>query len=271
MKEEVKRLTPTPDVLRELYLKSGNQCAFPGCNRLIISTEGTLVGQLCHIEAALEGGQRFNSTSNNEERRLSGNLMLMCYEHHKITDDVEQYSVERMREIKYLHEAKFSNIERLIGDEIVDLSKMDTPKYPDNIRRINIALQWNLSNDELLESKKGFNDLLDKLTKLTRETRQVLAIILQHSFVDGRDFFCRVGELDIHASAPFHILKNHISILDRHKFITDNDVDGHEVIQMLDIVGWPILQDIFAFVNITKDSLEDIIVNLNFKLFEDRS
>ena len=31
MEEKVKKLKPTVEVLRELYLKSGNQCAFPGC------------------------------------------------------------------------------------------------------------------------------------------------------------------------------------------------------------------------------------------------
>jgi len=37
MKEEVKRLQPIQDKLRELYLKSGNQCAFPECNNLMMN------------------------------------------------------------------------------------------------------------------------------------------------------------------------------------------------------------------------------------------
>jgi len=31
MEEKAKRLQPKLDVLRELFLKSGNQCAFSGC------------------------------------------------------------------------------------------------------------------------------------------------------------------------------------------------------------------------------------------------
>lgn len=271
MNEDAKRLAPTQHVLRELYLKSGNQCAFPGCNRLIISSEGTYIGQLCHIEAASEGGQRFNSTSNNKERRSLGNLMLMCYEHHRLTDDVNLYPVERMREIKYLHEAKFSNIERLISNEIIDLSNIDTPHYPDNLRRLHTALKWDVSKDEENDIANDFSDLLDKLSKLTRETRQVLAIILKHSFKDMGDFVCRVSELEIHASVTFHILKGHLGILERHRFITDNNIDGYEVIQILSIVDWPILEDICTFISKTNDSLEDIIINLNFKIFEDRS
>ncbi len=31
MGEKAKKLEPTKDVIRELSLRSGNQCAFPGC------------------------------------------------------------------------------------------------------------------------------------------------------------------------------------------------------------------------------------------------
>lgn len=50
--ETGKRLVPTKDVLRELYLKSGNQCAFPYCVRPMMNSDGEFVGQICHIEAA---------------------------------------------------------------------------------------------------------------------------------------------------------------------------------------------------------------------------
>ena len=52
-KEKPKRLTPKPEVLRELYLLSGNQCAMPNCRNVIIDDKGTVIGQVCHIEAAM--------------------------------------------------------------------------------------------------------------------------------------------------------------------------------------------------------------------------
>jgi hypothetical protein len=61
--EKPKRLTPTKDTLRELYLKSGNRCAFPGCHKALFNSKGVFVGQICHIEAAESGGQRFNLVS----------------------------------------------------------------------------------------------------------------------------------------------------------------------------------------------------------------
>lgn len=49
--EDVKRLAPKQEVLRELYIKSGNECAFPGCHNVLVDENGKFVGEVCHIEA----------------------------------------------------------------------------------------------------------------------------------------------------------------------------------------------------------------------------
>lgn len=92
------------DVLRDLYLLSGNQCAFPGWTRTILNDKGNPVGQVCHIEAAMPGGERFNPNQTNEERRAFSNLMLLCYDHHIETNDVEKYTVKRLKKMKQDHE-----------------------------------------------------------------------------------------------------------------------------------------------------------------------
>jgi hypothetical protein len=99
MAETVKRLQPKGEVLRELYLRSGNVCAFPDCERLMLNREGVFVGQLCHIEAAEEGGERFNKLMTNEDRRAFKNLILMCYDHHTVTNDVEEPCRHRMKPV----------------------------------------------------------------------------------------------------------------------------------------------------------------------------
>jgi hypothetical protein len=43
----------------------------------------------------------------NEDRRQFENLLLMCHDHHVVTDDVNKYPIERMRQIKAEHEARF--------------------------------------------------------------------------------------------------------------------------------------------------------------------
>ncbi len=63
------------------------------------------VGQVCHIEAASPGGQRFNPESTDEQRRSFENLILLCYRHHKETDNVEEFDASSLREMKKRHES----------------------------------------------------------------------------------------------------------------------------------------------------------------------
>src|SRR5215468_8384861 len=107
MRERPRRLAPTLETLRELFLKSGNLCAFPNCTALMMNEKGVFIGQLCHIEAAEPGGQRFNPAMTNEDRRATSNLMLMCYEHHKVTDDVKKFPVTSLKKMKSDHEKRF--------------------------------------------------------------------------------------------------------------------------------------------------------------------
>ncbi len=104
MTEEVRRLAPTKPTLNRLFAKSGNQCAFPKCQHEIFLGD-TLVAEVCHIEAALKGGKRFNSKQNNEERRQYDNLIILCHKHHKITDDDIIYTVKSLKEMKMVHES----------------------------------------------------------------------------------------------------------------------------------------------------------------------
>lgn len=75
----------------------------------MLNKDGIFVGQICHIEAAEEGGERFNEAMSDEGRAEFPNLMLMCYEHHVVTNDVERYPVSVLQAMKAAHEAKFTN------------------------------------------------------------------------------------------------------------------------------------------------------------------
>ena len=107
--EMPQRLTPTSSVARDLYLRSGNRCAFPGCRQPLMTQDGVLVGEIAHIEAALPSGPRFRASMTNEERRAFGNLLLMCGTHHTIIDkDIARWTIERLTELKKAHEAIYT-------------------------------------------------------------------------------------------------------------------------------------------------------------------
>jgi hypothetical protein len=99
------RLSIRKEVLRDLAIRSKNQCAFPGCSRPLLNERGVYVSELCHIEAAEPGGERYNLESSDEARRSPGNLVFLCHEHHIETNDVARFTVDQMREIKRAHEA----------------------------------------------------------------------------------------------------------------------------------------------------------------------
>ena len=158
-KEIVKRLAPTKDTLTLLFSLSGNVCAFPGCSNALFRGDNIFVGQVCHIESAKEGGERFNAESSNEDRRQYSNLMLMCYEHHKVTDNVEIYTTEKMHQIKASHENKFRA----------------APTYatPDQIDRVaQIELQKSLATIQNTTEK-----LLSGQEEQTQLIKQVLAAV----------------------------------------------------------------------------------------------
>ena len=66
----------------------------------MMNEQRVFIGQLCRIEAAEEGGPRFNLDITNEDHRAASNLMLMYYEHHKVTDDVKKYPVKKLGKMK---------------------------------------------------------------------------------------------------------------------------------------------------------------------------
>ena len=150
--EEVKRLAPKQEVLRELYIKSGNECAYPGCHNVLVDENGNFVGEVCHIEAAMPGGERFNPNMTNEDRRSFGNLMLMCHQHHVVTDDVEKYTVEKLKEMKRNHEAKYSGIIGQMMNSITDYG-MSLEYVPCcNCKKISRILDWGLTDEENREN-----------------------------------------------------------------------------------------------------------------------
>jgi hypothetical protein len=99
------RLAPKTDVIKKLSILSKNQCAFDGCEHTILNEKGEYIAQLCHIEAAAEGGERYNGLQSDEDRRAESNLMFLCHAHHKETDNEKIYTVDILKEMKHRHES----------------------------------------------------------------------------------------------------------------------------------------------------------------------
>lgn len=174
MKEKPKRLTPKSETLRELFLKSGNLCAFPNCTALMMDAGGVFIGQVCHIKAAEKGGERFNEDMTNEERRAAPNLMLMCYPHHQVTNDVKKYTVTKLQKMKSEHERRFSSPDRAILERLQDWTAGDTPQGVENLRRADRELGWDYDDEELAEPVAELNEYIELLRRVPIEVRRFI-------------------------------------------------------------------------------------------------
>lgn len=271
--EEAKRLQPKLETLRELYLKSGNQCAFPGCNNLMMNKDGVFVGQVCHIEAAMPGGERFNKNQTNEERRNFSNLMLMCHYHHKLTDNVDEYPVEVLKKMKAEHEAKFTDIVTKISDSIKDYSKDDVLIMPKTLKAINKYLGWGHGYEELQGTIECIEQFAKNLSKVTKDMRNLLFIICERTeekkIIGGTSYEVPVVEIKKICKMSSENFIDNIIILEKYGLChMDTDWDNIDVICLVDLPyeGW--WKDLKEFCKETGISLKEIIVDLKFNLLD---
>lgn len=137
MTQKPRRLTPKSEVLRELFLLSGNNCAMPRCRQVIIDSTGVMVGRICHIEAAMPDGPRFNPTMTNDQRRAISNLIMLCGGHHSHVDSKKNeanWTVAAIRKIKAEHETKFrgldTTLQQSFESSFVDNTDALDPTHP---------------------------------------------------------------------------------------------------------------------------------------------
>lgn len=100
---------PQPDI-KMLWGKSGNHCAFPGCNtelaKLGSAGGNSIIGEMAHIKGENRNSARYDSSMTDKERNCYNNLILLCPTHHtEIDRDPALYTVEKLLEIKNKHEA----------------------------------------------------------------------------------------------------------------------------------------------------------------------
>lgn len=109
--DEKKRRKPSEAVLKILFAKSGNICAFPNCKTHLIADVDDAskpLGEIAHIIAAEDAGPRGDPDIPAEERNSAANYILVCPTHHSLIDKFPyQYNVSVLREMKRLHELQY--------------------------------------------------------------------------------------------------------------------------------------------------------------------
>lgn len=88
--------------------QSGNICAFPECNQVLVVEEdgsrSAIVGAVAHIKGENLGAARYDENMSDDARNSSDNLIFLCQNHHKIVDDQPTvYTIEGLLEMKEFH------------------------------------------------------------------------------------------------------------------------------------------------------------------------
>jgi hypothetical protein len=95
---------PSQSVIKRLFAKSGNRCAFTDCPFELVQGK-TFIGEICHIKAASPNGPRYDPKQTAAERHAYENLVLMCANHHSMIDnDPDTYTVDSLASMKADHE-----------------------------------------------------------------------------------------------------------------------------------------------------------------------
>ena len=281
-----KRLQPSAQTLRQLYILSGNMCAMPDCTTLLIDQDGTWIGEVAHIYAASDGGPRANSSLSSEDRRKFENLILLCSKCHKRIDfDVEQYPAKKLFQIKEEHEGPYRK--GLEQAELKDCMDEYTPKLPDSLGAWGIMR----SDEEYEDARKSLKNVTDRLAKVPTDTRDFLAKCLKRSSerrpsARNPEFEVLTAEIKESLSKvgiriSNNDIRDHVQILYKYDFAYYEEIDDltehRELIVLKDegsvlSTARSIAEDEQA---VTSEghpiTLETILVRLDFSSFENAS
>ena len=255
---------------QRLYAMSGNQCAFPDCSQTFFNVDDeTNVSNICHIEAAEQGGQRYNSSSDDEYRRSFENLILLCPNHHKITDNTVIYTVEALKEMKRQHEAKFLQIatgQNLItknpsalnvvigslGSRIFDNTAITEPiSAPDPEEKIlyNNVIQYKFIIEEYRVYQGRLNEIYEEIEKQGSTKKEFVLLNIKTAYLNEKKKYNSIEE--IRANADNIIANVEAKLWD----IIENssNVNTHLPIEAIQISLYVILVDAFMRCSILEE------------------
>jgi len=245
--------------IKRLYALSGNQCSFPNCTVTFMNAnDDTNISAICHIEAASPEGQRYNPYSNDDERRSFGNLILLCPNHHKETDNVEKYTVEVLRKMKQEHEAKMLNpdliqknptvlnaVIKLVGKKLFDEQESESENVPSSQEKIsyNNVIRYKPIIEEYSAFQGKLNKIYEEIENQGSNQKNFLLQNIRITYLEERNNYPDLESIKVNADNIIDNIKNKLWNL------VDKDLD-YEIVEISLLV---IIVDAFMRCNILED------------------
>lgn len=198
-----------PDSVKiRLWGKAAGRCEYDGCNKPLWIDELTQVefntAYIAHIIADSPNGPRGDTVLSEQLKDDISNLTLMCDEHHRLIDkvDIEGHSVERLIEMKRLHEERIELLTSIqtnrksqilmfganIGEQNVNLSWKSTAQamvpewYPEHT-----AIELSLKNSYYNDAEEDYWNI--EGTNLERQFERKVRPMLQDGSIEHLSIF----------------------------------------------------------------------------------
>jgi len=190
-KKKTGRKAPSAETLRRLFALSGNQCAKPGCPTVLLSANGTLVGEVAHIAAESSGGPRFDPKLDEAGRRAFENLLLLCSTCHTLVDkEPKTYTKKILRKWKRDREARFEAVGDLLRksylNEISDDADVAGATLPQTLKGY---VQFLVDQDDQPfidgDTPAEVAAYVERLRHLAVADRQLMLAIIEKAMVLG--------------------------------------------------------------------------------------
>ena len=204
----------TDMTLKRLFGLSGNECAFSTCTKKLVNQKNALDSNICHIQAASEGGERYNKDMTDKERADYPNLILLCPQHHSETNDIVKYTVESLEMMKKNHESDILNSKiktnpSMLKNAINAISNIELTENKEteklNVFDPKIKISYNSikRNVSLIQEYKVYhkkiNTLYDELEKQGSIKKERLLNIIRNTYIEvkGKYTLDSLNELEI--------------------------------------------------------------------------
>lgn len=185
------RKAPSAKTLRELYVLSGNLCANPKCNSVLVNANGTLVGEACHIKAESPGGARFDKSLSQDARRASANLILLCRVCHKLVDsEPTKYTVAMLTKWKRDREQLFAAVGETLRQrymqEIADEAEVVDLTFPKTLQSfVEYLDRENYHHHVDGRTLPSANEYVERLRHLALPDRNLMRAIIEKALALG--------------------------------------------------------------------------------------
>lgn len=269
------RLKVKESVLKRLFAMSGNLCAHPKCNRPLYAGNGTGYVNVCHIAPAEANWFRHDPNLDDEALRAIDNLILLCVIHHgEIDQEASQETTAVIKQWKAAHEAKYTDMQLLFGNTIIDRLSDRRPIAPQNLMRLMDLAPGEYQPADLLELKPGLARFMERIANVPPPTMEFTIKTVTHGLRGAHRGGLGIDGIHVSAHEIADVLDLGPAEITRHCGVLDHYGLGYLqeehppticIARPDDLMSWTVLRDAAANAHV---DLETLLQAQDFSIFD---